>query len=118
MAALSTIMTLIIHKYFLTQSETESEGVFKNMMRSYGKIFYRIIFSLLGSIIAAIVVATRSGQTPSLLNDTYPMIAGFEIVAWIVVAIIGAVFGGVTGVAINIFLSYKKSEAGEREEDP
>lgn len=78
MASISTIMTLIIHKYFLTQSETESESVFKTMIRTYGKIIYRIIFSFLGSIVAAIVVATRTGQTPTLLSDgNYSKIGGF-----------------------------------------
>jgi H+/Cl- antiporter ClcA len=76
-AALTSIFTLIINKYFLTASETESEGVFKKMMKNYGKIFYRILFSLVGSITAAIVVATRDGQTPALLSNNYSKIAGF-----------------------------------------
>lgn len=76
-AALTTIFTVIINKYFLTASETESEGVFKKMMRNYGKIFYRIVFSLIGSIVAAIVVATRDGQSPALLKNSYSKIAGF-----------------------------------------
>ncbi len=77
LAALSTIITLIVHKYFLTQSETEAESAFKVMMRTYGKIVYRILFSLLGSIVAAIVVSTRNGQSPTLTNYSYSKIAGF-----------------------------------------
>jgi hypothetical protein len=73
----TNIFTVIIHKYFLTPSETESEGIFKKMMRNYGKIFYRIVFSLIGSIIAAIVVASRDGQSPALLTNNYSKIAGF-----------------------------------------
>lgn len=61
MACFSTIITLIIHKYFLTSSETSSESNFKNIMKNYSKIIFRIIFSILGSIIASIVVATRNG---------------------------------------------------------
>ena len=79
---------------------------------------YRILFSLLGCIVSAIVVAARSGQTPSLLVDTYSKIAGFEIVAWIVGAIFGAIFGAITAAAINGFLGSKKAEkeAEEAEE--
>jgi hypothetical protein len=77
LAAVSTIVTLIVHKYFLTQSETEAEGAFKVMMRSYGKIVYRILFSFLGSIIAAIAVSTRNAQSPTLTNYSYSKIAGF-----------------------------------------
>ena len=103
-------MTLLIHKHFLTPSETEAESAFKMMMRNYGKIVYRILFSLLGCIVSAIVVASRSSQTPSLLVGSYSKIAGFEIVAWIIGAIFGAIFGAITAVAINGFLGSKKAE--------
>lgn len=77
MVATSSFVTLLIHKHFLTPSETEAESAFKIMMRNYGKIIYRILFSLLGCIVSAIVVASRSSQTPSLLVNTYSKIAGF-----------------------------------------
>lgn len=114
MSSVSTILTLIIHKYFLTNSESDAESVFKTMMMSYAKIIYRILFSVLGIIIAAIVVATRSGQSPELLSSTYSSIAGFEMVALIVVICIGAVFGALTAVSINIFLNFKKADSQEK----
>lgn len=117
MVATSSFVTLLIHKHFLTPSETEAESAFKVMMRNYGKIVYRILFSFLGCVVSAIVVASRSGQTPTLLVDTYSKIAGFEIVAWILGAIFGAVFGAITAVAINVFLASKKAEKEEEEKE-
>lgn len=67
MACLSTIVTVVVHKYFITPSETDSESIFKTMMKNYAKIVFRIVFGILGSIIASIVVAARSGTTPELL---------------------------------------------------
>ena len=113
MASLSTIATLIIHKYFLTASATESESAFKTMMINYGKIVYRILFSFLGIIVAAIVVSTRSNRNPALLADRYSKKAGYEIVAWITVLGVGVVFGLICGVVINVFLSYKKNKLEE-----
>lgn len=110
LVATSSFITLLIHKHFLTPSETEAESAFKIMMRNYGKIVYRILFSFLGCIVSAIVVASRSGQTPTLLVDTYSKIAGFEIVSWILGAVFGAIFGAITAVAINAFLGSKKGE--------
>ena len=76
MACFSTIITLIVHKYFLTTSETSSESTFKDIMKNYSKIIFRIIFAILGSIIGSIVVATRSGATPALLPLEYSRTAG------------------------------------------
>ena len=77
MASLASIATLIVHKYFLTESESESESVFKMIMKSYSKIIFRIVFPIIGIIITSIVVATRNGLTPNLLSSSYSTIAGF-----------------------------------------
>lgn len=116
MSSITTIATLIIHKYFLTQSETEAEGVFKTVMKNYGKIIYRIVFSFIGSIIASIVVATREGQTPALLNNNYSKTAGLQLVAWILVALIAALFGFITAFCINIFTNIKKNQSSPLEQ--
>jgi ABC-type antimicrobial peptide transport system permease subunit len=107
MACFSTIITLVVHKYFLVQSETESEGQFKMMMKNYSKIVFRIGFAVLGSIIASIVVACRNGASPGLLSSNYSQTAGLEIVAFILTLVFGLIFGLITGVSINVFLGTK-----------
>jgi hypothetical protein len=77
MASIASIGTLVVHKYFLTVSETESESIFKMIMRNYSKVIFRIVFSFLGIIITSIVVATRDGYTPALLSKDYDKTAGF-----------------------------------------
>lgn len=77
LAALSSILTLIIHKYFITRSDSEAESAFKVMMKNYAKIIYRVLFPFLGIITASIVVAARSDKTPALLSSNYSQIAGF-----------------------------------------
>ena len=77
MACISSILTVVIHKYFITASDSDEETTAKSMMKNYSKVVFRIIFALLGSIIASIVVAARNGTTPELLAADYPKIAGF-----------------------------------------
>ena len=76
MSVFASIVTVIAHKYILTNSENKSEGAFKQLMANYSKIIYRVLFSFLGIIIASIVVATRSNRTPVLLNNSYSLKAG------------------------------------------
>jgi hypothetical protein len=77
MACISSILTVVIHKYFITASDSDEETIAKTMMKNYSKVVFRIIFAFLGSIIASIVVAARNGTTPELLAADYPKIAGF-----------------------------------------
>ena len=77
LACLSTILTVVIHKYFITASDSDEESAAKVIMKNYSKVVFRIIFAFLGSIIASIVVASRNGYTPELLTADYPKIAGF-----------------------------------------
>lgn len=37
--------------------------------------------------------------------------------AWLLVAILAAIFGLITGLAINVFLNSKKSESGDSKEE-
>ncbi len=77
LSCVSSIVTVIVHKYFITASETDSESMFKTMMKNYSKIVFRILFAFISSIIASIVVASRNGTTPELLASSYSKIAGF-----------------------------------------
>jgi len=45
-------------------------------MANYSKIVYRILFPFIGIVISSIVVATRSGRSPELLNGNYSSKAG------------------------------------------
>lgn len=76
MSVLASIVTVVAHKYLLTNSENKNEGAFKQLMANYSKIIYRVIFSFLGIIITSIVVATRSNRTPALLSNSYSLKAG------------------------------------------
>ena len=77
LCCLTSIVTLVVHKYWITSSETNEESMFKVMMRNYSKVVFRILFAFLGSIIASIVVASRNGVTPELLTADYSKKAGF-----------------------------------------
>jgi len=107
MSLVSTIITLIIHKYFITDSQSNAESAFKFLMINYSKIIYRILWSFLGIIVTSIVVATRSGLTPNLLSSAYSKTAGMEIVGFLIILIFGLIFGAITGASINGFLSTK-----------
>lgn len=109
MVFVSSILTLIVHKHLMISSDTSSESKFKIFMNYFGKVIFRIVFAFLGSITASIVVATRENTTPNLTIYSYSTIAGFEILAFLLVSIIAAIFGLIIGVVINVFLKYKAS---------
>ena len=103
-AALSSALTLFVHKKYIKK---HVEGEQQSFMRQYGRIVFRIAFSLLGVIICSIVVATRSGQTPNLITDSYSKIAGLQIVGMLIVIVIAALFGAVSALLIKVFLGSK-----------
>ena len=82
-------------------------------MKSQGRMIYRIIFPFLGIIITSIVVSTRSGQTPNLINDTYSKIAGLEIVGFLLVLVFSALFGLGTAFVLKCFLNSKDTKNEE-----
>jgi hypothetical protein len=117
MSLFSSIGTVIAHKYFMTSSESRKEDTFKQLMANYSKIIYRVLFSFIGIIIASIAVATRSNRTPELLNNSYSLKAGLEIVAFILVAILALIFGGLTALCINIYNASRKNDKIETDSD-
>lgn len=83
------------------------EGVLKDILQDYSKVVYRIGLPIIGIIICSIVVAGRSSKIPALLTDNYSRIAGLEILSFIIVFLFAIIFGAITAVCINIYLSYR-----------
>jgi gas vesicle protein len=77
-------------------------------MRQYGRIVHRIVFSFLGIIFCSVVVASRASVSPNLLTGSYSKIAGLEIVSFLVVLVIGVIFGAITALCIRLFLGSKE----------
>lgn len=81
------------------------------VLMKFSKILFRILWSFLSICIAAIVVATRNNTSLWLLNDsaTHSKKAGLMVVSWVISLFIGAIFGIVSAVSINLYLKYRAS---------
>lgn len=76
----------------------------------FSKIIYRIIWSFVGVCIGAMVVKGRDSSSLFLLTSgSHGSKAGLMVAGWIIVLIIGVIFGLVTAVAINVYLNYRLS---------
>jgi hypothetical protein len=116
LSCLAAIVTVVVHKYFITASDSDAESTFKVMMKNYAKVVFRVLFAFLGSIIASIVVAARNGTAPELLTGDYSKRAGFEIVAFLVALGFGAIFGLLTAVCIKIFIAQHEKDQAQAQE--
>jgi heme/copper-type cytochrome/quinol oxidase subunit 2 len=81
------------------------------VLLKFSKILFRILWSFVGACIGAIVVKTRNGASLALLSTSgdYAAKAGYVIALWIIVLLIGLVFGVVASISINFYLKYRLS---------
>ena len=106
---ISTIVTLVVNKYIVSEATVRNELDFKIIMMKYSKILFRIIWSFVSVSIGAIVVNSRSSSGFNFLNDTgdYSKKAGYMVAGWIIGLIVSLVFGAICAFFINTYISYR-----------
>jgi len=79
------------------------------ILLKFSKILFRILWSFIGVCVGAIVAKTRSSSDLVLLDDSasHATKAGLMVAGWLIIFIISIIFGSITAVSINKYISYR-----------
>jgi hypothetical protein len=69
MTLVSTLVTLVVNKYLVSDTNVRNESDFKVVLTKFSKILFRILWSFISVSIGAIVVATRKSSDIDILVD-------------------------------------------------
>lgn len=117
MTLVSTIVTLVVSKYLVSDGSVRNESDFKVVLTKFSKILFRILWSFISVSIGAIVVATRNSSVIGILTEEsdYGKKAGLMVAGWIVGLIISLIFGGICAVCINKYISCRITTSSGKE---